>query len=926
MLASNSSTSSLMNGYATFNKQQHNNRATSASRSFSPMGSRGRNNNNRSSSHQPLKGSMGYSRMNVGNNNSGLPPMSANGGNSNQPHTDNDQQRFAASHNPMSYYSNDYTDSSRHNNALKKQNMFKRTTSAPTHGIKSSTRGGIIQLNGNHKGSKRNNKRSQSNYGRQRSANNGKSLLFANGAHMTGKQQQAKRNGNNNSIKQQYPQFRTANPNNYGNVANGNSASASALLANYSSVSDINNSNSNSVSTSGRPPSASILHDKKKMNNNGMIGGMSFEERQRVNNRRPNTAPTAPSPTKDENKDLKRENARLHQEMASMRDSFFRKMRGGKRFVSGGGFRTGGFPQHEQKSDRKKNDNEKNLKSTIRALHAERKRLEEELSNAKLQIRRLNEQVRICQANVKNSDGEVKRLLEILKLKENDIENFKQNLDEIREQAIAFEKQCKQQSDEIYQLKEALKAMENGQPSPIKIKEVVPDPETLNKLAAAEEELASLKKQLNDFSTKQEELKKDLANEKKMSERKDKKLDDLSKIKKVLEKQAKEMYKTIETQKTVVAEKEIQVIELTRWKTEHITIVEQKDNEIGKLKKDLKELQKEFDLHKEQSRGAHGSMQQALEEEIDRLKKQHADLSMMLEKEKAERVKAHDGKVMAEGRCKDFRKELEAEKEAHNNTKVELAAANEEIDRLRAELNALQKQLNQLKNQLNSNDSKNKDWVMKMEKYKELIQKMKDEISDSNRKLRNAESALSREKVQHDATKRDLKETIDEKKQLLSQIEDLKQQLNDANRALSGMEEAIKNARREAKKEAMEKTLQSMVRLCVVAPTVNVHFNQQQTSCKAPMPSNRIKSIIQNEVLPNFTSLFLQMEEGVAQNGSRLDKWLEEMLAEMQTSIQAHLHDVFSGDSGNIDGTTSNTPSRPSSRQSRSRPSSRSGY
>ena len=80
-----------------------------------------------------------------------------------------------------------------------------------------------------------------------------------------------------------------------------------------------------------------------------------------------------------------------------------------------------------------------------------------------------------------------------------------------------------------------------------------------------------------------------MANEKKMSERKDKKLDDLSKIKKVLEKQAKEMYKTIETQKTVVAEKEIQVIELTRWKTEHITIVEQKDNEIGKLKKDLKE-------------------------------------------------------------------------------------------------------------------------------------------------------------------------------------------------------------------------------------------------------------------------------------------------------------------------------------------------
>ena len=56
------------------------------------------------------------------------------------------------------------------------------------------------------------------------------------------------------------------------------------------------------------------------------------------------------------------ENARLHQEMASMRDSFFRKMRGGKRFVSGGGFRTGGFPQNDP-SEKKKNGQEKNLKA-----------------------------------------------------------------------------------------------------------------------------------------------------------------------------------------------------------------------------------------------------------------------------------------------------------------------------------------------------------------------------------------------------------------------------------------------------------------------------------------------------------------------------------------------------------------------------------
>ena len=120
-----------------------------------------------------------------------------------------------------------------------------------------------------------------------------------------------------------------------------------------------------------------------------------------------------------------------------------------------------------------------------------------------------------------------------------------------------------------------------------------------------------------------------------------------------------------------------------------------------------------------------------------------------------------------------------------------------------------------------------------------------------------------------------------------------------------------------------------MVRLCVVAPTVNVHFNSQQQQCKAPMPSQRIKSIIENEVLPNFSELFIQLEEGTAQNGDRLDTWLEGMLGEMQKSIQSHLADVFteqngSGNSGSSSGnskTSGGGANRPQSSQSGRRPS-----
>ena len=182
--------------------------------------------------------------------------------------------------------------------------------------------------------------------------------------------------------------------------------------------------------------------------------------------------------------------------------------------------------------------------------------MEEELSNAKLQIRRLNEQVRICQSSTKKLDDEVKRLTEIIKLKDSDIENFKSNLDETRNKAIKFENKCNEQVVEIQQLREALKSMENGQPSPIKIKEVVPDPETLNELAQLKEEMTRIKMQLKESLSTQEQMVVKLFDQIKLNENKDKKLKDLENIKRVLERQSKDMHGTIEKQKSTIDAKE----------------------------------------------------------------------------------------------------------------------------------------------------------------------------------------------------------------------------------------------------------------------------------------------------------------------------------------------------------------------------------
>lgn len=106
------------------------------------------------------------------------------------------------------------------------------------------------------------------------------------------------------------------------------------------------------------------------------------------------------------------------------------------------------------------------------------------------------------------------------------------------------------------------------------------------------------------------------------------------------------------------------------------------------------------------------------------------------------------------------------------------------------------------------------------------------------------------------------------------------------------MEKHVKDLER-AKQEALEKTMQSMVRLCVVAPTVNVSFGSEALTCKAGLPGERIHEIIETQILPGFIQLFLQPKEGIGPDGTQLSKWVERLMGDMQGSIEKHLSGVF---------------------------------
>jgi DNA repair exonuclease SbcCD ATPase subunit len=856
-------------------------------RSFSPV--RGRSNGAKS---HPLHGSLTMKRPGSGPG-PGLPPMSRIG-QANEPHTDTSEQQrlFSASKNPMTHYSNDITSKS-HKNALKKQGLYARTSSAPVGGNIAATRGGIISMSGlnarklpkKHKG-----------WGRKKGS---QQELFANGAHLS--HRQAPDNSRKSDVLQQ--------------------------------INSIKKSLKSSGSSLGskkekRPPSAaSVL--AKSSTNSGTFSHMSLEERQRVNSRRPNTAPTAPvSPTiQQKHADLTKENERLHQEMASMRDSFFRKMRGGKRFVSGGGFRTGNHPQHDTDRMQKNRStgNDKNLKNAIRQLQNDKRRLQESLDDAQLQLRRLSEQVRVCKASAKSSDDMVKKLKEVIKEKEETIKAQDSNLIEMCKKYEALESKCGDQGREIDALKTALKALEDAQqgdaplpPSPVRI--VEPDPETAAALAKAEQKIMILEKRLQVLGSGESDLKKQIVYEREEKEKAQLLLKDSKKVQAILERQAKENVEKISSCESTIGQQKGEISELVKWRTVTVEKMKEKDETIKNLTEELAFLQKEFDMHKEQSSGAHGEMERSLREEIETLKKELARVKDLLKKQRDSTELLKKEKDRLQGLAIELEKKWTSEKEDKEVCQQQLREASEEIDRLRKELNALKIELDQRRRSEKENKGSQEQLLEKIEKYKNMIEKLKDEVSNAKRRGRNADDALSKEQVSHSATSDNLKRSQIDTKTEKKRADDLQKQLDEANKMLSGVEGAIEKAKLDGKKEAMEKTLQSMVRLCVVAPTVNVHFNNQQASCKAPMPSSRIQNIIQNDVLPNFTSLFLQMEEGVAENGSRLDAWLEEMLEEMQKSIQAHLHDVFSEQSS---GNQTQQSGRPSSRSSGRRPSSR---
>lgn len=115
--------------------------------------------------------------------------------------------------------------------------------------------------------------------------------------------------------------------------------------------------------------------------------------------------------------------------------------------------------------------------------------------------------------------------------------------------------------------------------------------------------------------------------------------------------------------------------------------------------------------------------------------------------------------------------------------------------------------------------------------------------------------------------------------------------------------------------QAMECLLESSLRLCVVAPTVNVQLNtngvdlssktnnsstEKVVMCRSTPQQDNIKRVIENDVLRRFTSVFLQNDDNSSPEVNvPLSRWLQDLLQDMQARISAQLESIYSTASAN---------------------------
>ena len=187
--------------------------------------------------------------------------------------------------------------------------------------------------------------------------------------------------------------------------------------------------------------------------------------------------------------------------------------------------------------------------------------------------------------------------------------------------------------------------------------------------------------------------------------------------------------------------------------------------------------------------------------------------------------------------CQSLKSELKALQEEHDRLKRQYEGKCGELKTAQGEILTLQEQIDSLRKRLAELEEQLK--LMKAQaskKQEEVDSKVhQNEFDDLRNKLQQVTKDLGEATSRRTA----LQQTV---RTLESTVEDLNSKLAEQERTLKGQRKELEEVMARAKEQqrlqakALETAMQSLVRLCVVAPTVNVHLGDQTMGCKAPLP------------------------------------------------------------------------------------------
>ena len=253
------------------------------------------------------------------------------------------------------------------------------------------------------------------------------------------------------------------------------------------------------------------------------------------------------------------------------------------------------------------------------------------------------------------------------------------------------------------------------------------------------------------------------------------------------------------------------------------------------------------------------------------------DIQLQLERLCTERVEQEQELLTQQATNSAKRKETSA---LLYSSQKDLVTRTEELGTVQNKLNIAQKQLNNMHQVLNASNAAHSECDETISAIRQRNSRLQAQI---NLKKETQKVIVSQNTKAHDL---ELKETQQSLHTLQKNCLLQKTQLQEAHvqsKALTTSHTA-----------ALENAMQSLIRLCVVAPTVNVHLGDIPLLCKASMPVDHIRNLVQNTILPTFVKLFVQDDDNVGPDGkTALDTWLESLLSEMQSSIEGHLRQVF---------------------------------